>query len=93
MIFDFRQQDNRRFRATEQAFLQQRDFADGFDAFERWKQQRKRLFLAVLAFAQTPYCVFVARIHQQVKPAEALDRHDFARANGVRRGQQGVERR
>ncbi len=82
------QQNDGRFRRTEQAFFQRRHFTNGFHVFERREQECQRLFLALFALAQTANSAIVSRIHHQMKSAEALDRDDLTRANGFGGGEQ-----
>ena len=84
------QQNNRRFGRAQQSFFQRRNFTFGFYAFQRWKHERERLFLALLAFAQTADRVIVTRIHHQMKSTQSLDRDDFPFTNRLGGGEQGI---
>ena len=70
---------------AQQSLFERRDFAELPDRVERREHQREGFLLALLAVAQAPDGLFIARIHKQLEAAQPLERQDLARTHGDRR--------
>ena len=83
-------QDDRRSRRTKQPLFFVVDLAILANAFQRWHQHGKRFVTALLAFSQTNHRCGVARVHQQLESADALQRYDLAIRQRTGNGGEGI---